>query len=169
MNGCRFEVHTDWALGHDQVALTYNPPMRLTEFQRRREFMGEFPTQEQAWTRDSWLRFAGAAQERAWTNYSLSFLPPINKEAEDRAEALLLEHLDDEQKRDWLTHKEFSIKSSKGTLFTLDRMWAYHLGCRGGKYCIQPTKRVPVADAVLARMLLIQADEDRFYEIANRI
>jgi len=90
------------------------------------------------------------------------------READERAEVLLLEHLDEGQRRTWKKDGCFSVKAASGLIYRLD------LGggvMRSDKrhFCIQPEEDVPWADAVLARKLLLEADEAKFLEIANDI
>jgi len=79
---------------------------------------------------------------------------------------LLLQHMDHHQRKAWLHGGRFEVVGSLGGKYTLDHTWVW----KGeAKYCLQPTIHVPTADAVLARMLLIQADERRFLREANAI
>jgi hypothetical protein len=102
------------------------------------------------------------------------------KLAERRAEALLREHLDETQWRDWTAHKRFHVQTADG-----ERVYEIRRGRAGNIYLVKgvnprqphvkrfcfheyhPNGRVPVADNVLAQALFIQYDEERFLELAN--
>jgi hypothetical protein len=102
------------------------------------------------------------------------------KLAERRAEALLREHLDETQWRDWDERKRFHVQTADG-----ERVYEIRRGRAGNIYLVKgvnprdprvkrfcfheyhPSGRVPVADNVLAQALFIQYDEERFLELAN--
>jgi hypothetical protein len=94
--------------------------------------------------------------------------------ADRKAEALLLEHLDEAQRAEWTEKDSFTVYTAGG-----DRRWVIRRGLAGNVYLMEPRMqrfciheyhpdgRVPLADNVLAQKLLLEADEQRFLEIAN--
>jgi hypothetical protein len=94
--------------------------------------------------------------------------------ADRKAEALLLEHLDEAQRAEWAEKDSFTVYTAGG-----DRRWMIRRGLAGNVYLMEPRMqrfciheyhpdgRVPLADNVLAQKLLLEADEQRFLEIAN--
>lgn len=88
--------------------------------------------------------------------------------AEEKANALLLEHLDEQQTRDWKNSHRFTVKAKSGRLYTIHRLGSQPVWCGDHQYCIQSIMQdIPAPDVCLARKLLIEADEERFLEIAN--
>jgi hypothetical protein len=88
-------------------------------------------------------------------------------QVDERAETLLLEHLDSKQARDWKEAGLFGVVGSKGTLYEINRDSFVYCGAR--QYCLQSYGWVPGADACLARKLLIETDEDEFLRRANLV
>lgn len=92
--------------------------------------------------------------------------------AAERADELLREHLDHQQRDELEKAKRFHVVSQKGKRFRIDR------GSHGNvfelddkerpsrRFCIQPPG-VPHGDAMLAQKLLLETDEDAFRRIAN--
>lgn len=96
------------------------------------------------------------------------------KEAQKRAEALLLEHLNEEQKESLSRNERFRVRGSKGGVYDI---------CMGSVYqyeaddtpirrplasvCIHSSEHVPEADNMLAKKLMIETDEDEFRRIGN--
>lgn len=93
--------------------------------------------------------------------------PTRNNESE-RANNLLLEHLDKQQRKQWESSWSFAVQGSEGNHYTV-----YDTIVRDRNnvaYCLQAEDcRVPTADVVLARKLLIEADEGEFLRRANRL
>lgn len=101
----------------------------------------------------------------------------VNNRAEARAEALLLAHLTPEQAASYKQHRFFEVLTTcNGQLrrYRISYGWAGNIillddkGLPASKYCIHPTKAVPYADNLLAQKLLLETDEARFLQIANR-
>jgi hypothetical protein len=91
----------------------------------------------------------------------------ISAEAERRARDLLLEHLNETQRDEWTQHRYFTITGSLGTQFRLSINGCVRLTDLHG-FCLQVVgERVPEHDAILARKLLIESDEEQFLRTAN--
>jgi len=93
---------------------------------------------------------------------------PITQEARDRAESLLLEHLDDEQAATWQTAGIFIVDTPSGNRYRVERdgNQVRNLDIRTS-YCLQAVGSVPRADTALAHKLWLEADEAGFLEAAN--
>jgi hypothetical protein len=94
--------------------------------------------------------------------------------ARERAKRLLLESLDEEQKKQYAKDKFFYVLSEKG-----DRRYRIKQGSHGNvelvnpegrvvhRYCAAPTGRVPEEDAMLAQKLFLELNEQDFLKVAN--
>ncbi len=99
--------------------------------------------------------------------------------AKDRAEKLLLEHLNDRQKRDLADKRYFDVTVAdfkKG----VRRYYRIHRGRAGNvtqldgpngnairKFCCHPVENVPDADTMLSQKLMLEACEELFLKTAN--
>lgn len=110
-----------------------------------------------------------------------------DKFARRRAEALLLEHLDEKQREEWTTGKYFHVETAGGTrvyriqyglagnvqLVKCDQPVNGRYGTplrAGNRFCAHvyhPDGPVPNEDNVLAQKLLIEASEADFLAMAN--
>jgi len=118
-----------------------------------------------------WSGYAGGAagyyrEPQTYPHVQPSSQGDYRNTPDGRGLRLLLQHMDRHQRADWLRCGRFHVKGSEGGEYELDDMWVWHNGVR---YCLQPTIRVPKADAVDARMLIIQADEGLFLRKANAL
>lgn len=98
-------------------------------------------------------------------------------EATLRAEALLAGFLTDEEQRDLRDRgylaipspgypgRSYRIYNSGGT----GQVAVYEGGARVHRLCVQPCERLPAGDRVLLHKLMIEGDEDRYLQIANRL
>ena len=99
----------------------------------------------------------------------------IAREAEERAEALLKEHLDQEQLAEFAAKQYFTMATRDG------KRW-YRIS-KGAKvqqldkpdgqvvlhrFCIHPVEHVPACDTMLVQKLLLEHDEEFFVKTANR-
>jgi hypothetical protein len=96
------------------------------------------------------------------------------QEAEVRAEALLLAHLTDQQRTDYLEKGYFDMPGERGR--HTYRLWkgsagnVKRLNARGTEvmsYCIHPREHLPHSDVVLAQKLLLETAEAEFLRLAN--
>ncbi|MGH8729471.1 MAG: hypothetical protein ACREV9_15235 [Burkholderiales bacterium] len=98
------------------------------------------------------------------------------QQAEERAKALLLENLDDEQQQDLLTHGHFKVKST----LTQGAYYRIYTGASGNihfhgsddKFVKQLCATsidfgIPVCDVMLVQKLMIECDEAGFLAVAN--
>ena len=92
-----------------------------------------------------------------------------NSEANERAEALLLEHLTEEQAEHWKDKRKFVVMLPNGNSYTIDGERDIVIRADGTKWCLQPEEYMPMADVCLARKLLLEADEAEFLERANNL
>jgi hypothetical protein len=94
------------------------------------------------------------------------------KEATKKAEELLLLHLTDEQKKQYLEFEYFETtvddrvyrikKGRAGNVYLIDN------GKPKFKYCAHPNDYTPDGDAMLAQLLMLKTDEAGFIKTANR-
>lgn len=91
-----------------------------------------------------------------------------------RAKQLMFELLDSRQKFDYLKHQHFDVildpstvyrikKGSAGNVYLLDKD-----GKKKHKYCIHAKDALPCYDNMVAQKLMLETDEEKFLEIANR-
>jgi hypothetical protein len=96
------------------------------------------------------------------------------KVAEARAEALLLQHLDDHQRKEWESKAEFHVKSQHGRRYCIKRGVQHNIfevdnsGRKLVELCGHVADDVPVADNVLAQKLALEFTEDSFLRTCNR-
>lgn len=94
-------------------------------------------------------------------------------EAQKTAEALLLRHLNDEQKASWGKHKGFWVTAKSGRRYWLDGQRPRGISEDGPpqSFCIHGMDEngipLPKGDQILAQKLLIETDEERFLKTAN--
>ena len=89
------------------------------------------------------------------------------RQAELRAEALLLGWLSPSQRAQYLERGWFEVKTATGRYRIRPRR-VVRLEPPGSAYCIEATSPVPVADEMLATKLLLETDERRFLATAHR-
>ena len=105
-----------------------------------------------------------------WNNYEEQ--TEKYKVAESRAEELLFAHISEQQKKQYLELGYFETEVN-------DKLYRIKKGRSGnvklvekGKevlsYCIHPVDHTPNADAMLAQLLMLKTDEERFIKTANR-
>lgn len=100
-----------------------------------------------------------------------------NDETNNRAVALLLSQLDDQQRSEYQSIKRFDvIGGDTGDVYTITQRQSYNvIRVRDGvELCVQPESRsifghnYPMADVMLMQKLMIEVDETRFLQVANR-
>ncbi len=97
----------------------------------------------------------------------------LRDEADKKAEALLLRHLSEEQRKTWRESRYFEL-IAKGGRYRLYKGWAGNVARIGAdnretdRYCIHPALMVPEADNLLAQKLMLEMEEERFLKVANR-
>lgn len=89
-----------------------------------------------------------------------------------RAEELLFMHLSDGQREQYLAKGYFDAPI-KGRLYRINKGRAGNVelieaGAPKYRYCIHPRDYTPAPDAMLAQLLMLETDEDRFLKTANR-
>lgn len=103
---------------------------------------------------------------RLMYNLALAANAAIAKQAEETAEALLLECCDKAQRRNYGKSKSIVVKGQKsGHLYVVRKGQRVAQGDK--LYCIHPTEHVPQADTMLAQKLMIETDEEEFLKTAN--
>jgi hypothetical protein len=90
------------------------------------------------------------------------------RQAQRRAEALLLGWLSPDQRVQYQTRGWFEVRTARGYRYRVLRGGVIRLDPRGSAYCIEATSPVPVADEMLANKLLLETDERRFLATAHR-
>jgi hypothetical protein len=90
------------------------------------------------------------------------------REAQRRAEALLLGWLSPGQRAQYRARGWFEVTTARGFRYRVLRGGVVRLDPRGSAYCIEATSPVPVADEMLASKLLLETDERRFLATAHR-
>jgi flagellar biosynthesis GTPase FlhF len=94
------------------------------------------------------------------------------QEAKDRAEALLLRYLSEQQKEQLRLHNYFHVVVGEDT-YRIKRGFAGNVklldkeGREIRSFCIHPRERVPDADAMLAQKLMLETDLPQFLKTAN--
>ena len=94
-------------------------------------------------------------------------------EAEVRAEKILAENLDEEQKKVYAERKVVPITTAKGRKYLIKKGRAgnvYRIDEHGKeieKFCIHPDELVPDQDTMLSQLLWLRWCEDDFLRIAN--
>lgn len=88
------------------------------------------------------------------------------------AETFLLEHLNDEERASWRKEKVVHIQTARDRRYRIAagqqvRRVAAAAGGGDISYCIHPNMTLPEGDRVLAMVLLIKYDEQKFLDIAN--
>jgi len=119
-----------------------------------------------------WTHLA-AVRDRIYFNGYLS--PPDEaevcrrKEAQERAEALLLEHLDEGQAEDWKNDMSFDVVAQGGGTYKVDAQAQSVTNYAAGVwYCLQPDdSMIPGPDVALAHKLWLEVDEAGFLKAAN--
>jgi hypothetical protein len=90
------------------------------------------------------------------------------RQAQRRAEALLLGWLSPDQLRQYQAHGWFEVTTTRGYRYRVLRGGVVRQDPRGSAFCIEATSPVPVADEMLANKLLLETDERRFLATAHR-
>lgn len=90
------------------------------------------------------------------------------REAEMRAEALLLNWLSPRQREQYRSHGWFDVVTPGGNRYRIRAGRVVRLEARRCVYCIEASAWVPVADELLAKKLLLETDEQRFLATAHR-
>jgi hypothetical protein len=90
------------------------------------------------------------------------------REAEARAEALLLRWLSPRQLEQYRSHGWFEVVTPGGNRYRIRPTDVVRLDAGRCAYCIEATPWVPAADQMLAKKLLLETDERRFLATAHR-
>jgi len=107
-----------------------------------------------------------------WMGRALSSVDAASStEAQNRAETLLLEHLNEEQTKQWERDNYFVVSLPGGNEYTINRFYAAVERKDGKEFCLEPEcyGSIPHYDVCLAKKLLLEADEEWFLETANDI
>lgn len=96
------------------------------------------------------------------------------EEAQQKAEELLRETLEKEQLDQYEKTKWFFIISQSGKRYRIRNGWIGNIDELNEEdlivatYCIHPQRRIPIEDSMLTQKLMLEADEPRFLQIANK-
>ncbi len=90
------------------------------------------------------------------------------REAELRAEKLLLSWLSPSQRDQYRSRGWFDVVSRGGNRYRICPWKVTRLDIPRCAYCIEAVPRVPAADEMLANKLLLETDERRFLATAHR-
>lgn len=94
--------------------------------------------------------------------------------AAGKAERLLLEHLDDEQREEYRQHRRFHLTSQSGRRYCLQHGRMHNVfqvdehGNRLVELCAHVRDQVPDADNLLAQKIHLEHNEEAFIALANR-
>lgn len=94
--------------------------------------------------------------------------------ARKKAEALLQESLDLKQREQFDKTRWFYVIGQSGKRYRIRHGWIGNIDEIGEKdmvvagYCIHPQIQVPIEDSMLIQKLMLEGDEQRFLEIANK-
>jgi len=97
----------------------------------------------------------------------------VKAEAEERALAILLFHLDAEQRIDYLSKGQFFLIAKSGRKYRLTKgthgnVFMHENGRDVERFCIQPNMHgLPLNDVVLSQVLMLRTNEEEFRKIAN--
>ena len=128
----------------EQYRAAYNAQMRVNQ---------QAPFQSLPDNLVAWLQGAGRAGP--------------DQRANRRARILLLRHMTLDQRRDWKRIGRFTVVGSRGTRFILNGREVIRES-DSHTFCLQVVgEPVPLEDAILARKILIEADEAQFLATAN--
>jgi len=118
-------------------------------------------------------RAAHEARERQYTEQRAQ-AEVERKEAQDKAERLLLSCLTAEQRMTWRTRKCFYVTTRSGRRYRLDSgSYQGNVKFVGpddtvlSSFCIHLRHDIPICDHLLAQKLMLEADEPTFMRIAN--
>jgi hypothetical protein len=95
-------------------------------------------------------------------------------EARRKAEELLRENLDDEQRRQFDETQWFFVIGQSGKRYRIRRGWAGNIDELNegdvivATYCIHPMIDVPTEDSMLAQKFMLECEEERLLQIANK-
>ena len=95
------------------------------------------------------------------------------KEAEERAEKILDENLDEDQRKAYAERKVVPITTAKGRKYLIKKGRTgnvYRIDEQGKeveRFCIHPNEAVPDQDTMLGQLLWLRWCEDDFLRIAN--
>jgi hypothetical protein len=95
------------------------------------------------------------------------------RQAEARARALLLSLLTEDARATFADTGVIHVVGSAGGRYRIERGYSGNIHGGGREYCAHPRMtspegdRMPMEDAMIAQMLMIQTDEPGFLEIAN--
>lgn len=126
---------------------------------------------------------ASVAEMRAATQEAAAAVEAARQErarsravANDRAEELLIELLNDQQRESYRLNGHFEIIGSAGNVYRIKRgtsgniEWIKPDGHVGARLCVHPTMHqgfLPTPDVMLAQMLGITTDERHYIGLAN--
>jgi hypothetical protein len=118
-------------------------------------------------------RQAAVANERARLRYERD-ARRHDEDARAKARALLLRHLTEEQREQFLAHKAFVVIGGKSGVryrirdegHMIANVDVVDAGYRLCGHC--DTRTIPIGDQPLAQKLMIEGDEEAFVRIANR-
>jgi hypothetical protein len=96
--------------------------------------------------------------------------PRLADPAETRARELLLRMLDPVQRKDFELNGYFAVKvTGRGTFWILPSTFFNVLRAETGDcYCAAPRAELPLSDLMLAQKLLLEANPEVFFSVANR-
>lgn len=113
------------------------------------------------------------AEEREATRLANEERERQQKEAETRAEKILNENLDEDQRKVYAERKVVPITTAKGRKYLIKKGRAgnvYRLDEHGReveRFCIHPDEAVPDQDTMLAQILWLRWCEEEFLRVAN--
>lgn len=98
------------------------------------------------------------------------------KEAEERAEQLLLSYLTPAQREEYRCHKRISVQAKSGRLYHVRAQGnlvgnVHEVDAKGeavARLCAHASHEIPMGDQLLTQMMLLRHHEDDFRRIANR-
>jgi hypothetical protein len=118
------------------------------------------------------LQVQNLSYQPRYGSYGLnSSAPPIDPDAQKKAEEILLANLTDAQREMYKVHNRFLVTSQHGNEYgiTPARSMNVYSVDSPNQYCLEFKERgIPIEDQMLAQMLLLQHDEDKFLEMANQ-
>lgn len=119
-------------------------------------------------------RQAAADERRRVQQEHLLAEAAARETADRRAEELLRLILTDQQWAAWERGEGIVVRSQHGRRYRVNKGWAGNVeeidarGRRKARFCIHPSRSMPVADNVAAQILMLKTDEDLFLATANR-
>ena len=94
------------------------------------------------------------------------------RQAQERALAILCEHLDEQQISEFDAHQQFCVQGGDGFTYLITNKSCHNVfriedGVKTVEYCLVTESKLPDPDQMLAQKLLLEADPEMFHKKTN--